>query len=214
MPTADTPTEDSKPGHPGPGRPTRRGLALVTAAATGVATFAGAAGVGADTGGDLPANANHGAHGASPVGELAAAVVRLASNPSNADGPGHHLDPVDLPAPAAAPAPTTAATVPPAAVVGHASVTNSDGADLGTFLVTCYALHGHTATGAPASSEGVAVDPRVIPLGTHLWVAGLGTRVADDTGGAIRGHHIDVWEPTTAQCDAFGRRWMDVRRAA
>ena len=50
-----------------------------------------------------------------------------------------------------------------------------------------------TATqGDGRSVHGVAVDPHLIPLGTHLWVPGYGHAVADDTGGAIKGHHIDV----------------------
>ena len=50
-----------------------------------------------------------------------------------------------------------------------------------------------TATqGDGRSVHGVAVDPNLIPLGTHLWVPGYGHAVADDTGGAIKGHHIDV----------------------
>ena len=42
------------------------------------------------------------------------------------------------------------------------------------------------------SAHGVAVDPRLIPLGSQLWIPGYGHAVADDIGGAIRGHHVDV----------------------
>jgi 3D (Asp-Asp-Asp) domain-containing protein len=52
-----------------------------------------------------------------------------------------------------------------------------------------------TATGRSARLPGVAVDPRVIPLGSHVSVPGFGVRVADDTGGVIKGRRIDVRLP-------------------
>jgi 3D (Asp-Asp-Asp) domain-containing protein len=75
---------------------------------------------------------------------------------------------------------------------------------LGTFLVTCYDLTGPTATGAPAGPTSVAVDPGVIPLGTQIYIGGIGFRTADDTGGAIVGYHIDVWQPSYWQCADWG----------
>lgn len=42
------------------------------------------------------------------------------------------------------------------------------------------------------SSHGVAVDPDLIPLGSRLWIPGYGHAVADDTGGWIQGHRVDV----------------------
>jgi hypothetical protein len=39
----------------------------------------------------------------------------------------------------------------------------------------------------------VATDPEVFPLGSELWIEGVGRRVAEDTGGGIRGRHIDVF---------------------
>lgn len=105
------------------------------------------------------------------------------------------------PAPARSPAPpTTAAPV----ATGSAEVLSAQGRSLGTFVVTCYDLQGRTASGAPTGMETVAVDPRVIPLGTQLYVDGAGERIAEDTGGAIKGRRLDIWEPTYAQCSAWG----------
>jgi 3D (Asp-Asp-Asp) domain-containing protein len=49
-----------------------------------------------------------------------------------------------------------------------------------------------TATGLPISYGAAAVDPRVIPLGTKMYVEGYGYAVACDTGGAIKGKRIDL----------------------
>ncbi len=75
---------------------------------------------------------------------------------------------------------------------------------LGQFVATCYTGGGDTATGTPTSLSVVAVDPTVIPLGTELWIDGIGERTALDTGGAIRGNRIDIWEPSYDQCIQFG----------
>ncbi|MCU1463894.1 MAG: hypothetical protein JWO37_3969 [Acidimicrobiales bacterium] len=92
----------------------------------------------------------------------------------------------------------------------------SRGADrgfVGTFTITCYALGGHTATGQPVSTDVVAVDPRVIPLGTRIFIGGLGIRTASDTGGAIRGRRLDIWLPSTDACRQFGVQRRSVYRA-
>ncbi len=78
------------------------------------------------------------------------------------------------------------------------------GSFLGTFTVTCYDLAGVTASGSMAGPGGVAVDPRVIPLGTRIYIQGVGERTADDTGGAIIGSRLDIWEPTWSQCANWG----------
>lgn len=49
-----------------------------------------------------------------------------------------------------------------------------------------------TATGLRAGKGVVAVDPKVIKLGTRVYIPGYGLAVAGDTGGAIKGHIIDL----------------------
>lgn len=76
-------------------------------------------------------------------------------------------------------------------------------------MATCYALTPKGTQGGPGS---VAVDPRVIPLGTPLEVEGYGSGAARDTGGDIVGHRIDVWKSTRAACLEWGRRRVRVWR--
>jgi 3D (Asp-Asp-Asp) domain-containing protein len=56
----------------------------------------------------------------------------------------------------------------------------------------------------------VAVDPSVIPLGTHMYVQGAGQRIALDTGGAIKGRHLDIWAPSYAYCMNWGAQHQSV----
>ncbi len=68
----------------------------------------------------------------------------------------------------------------------------------------------HTATGMLAGFGIIAVDPRVIPLGTRLYVPGYGYGLAADTGGAIKGHRIDVCFDHEWQCNDWGRKTLYV----
>jgi uncharacterized protein YabE (DUF348 family)/3D (Asp-Asp-Asp) domain-containing protein len=67
-----------------------------------------------------------------------------------------------------------------------------------------------TANGSVATYGVIAVDPRVIPLGTRVYVQGYGYAVAADTGGAIKGNRIDVCFDTIAECDTWGRRTVTI----
>ena len=69
-----------------------------------------------------------------------------------------------------------------------------------------YSLPGRTAIGLPVGKGIVAVDPKVIPLRSRLFVPGYGRAIAADVGSAIKGRIIDVWFPTLAEARAWGRR--------
>jgi 3D (Asp-Asp-Asp) domain-containing protein len=56
----------------------------------------------------------------------------------------------------------------------------------------------------------IAVDPAVIPLGTRVFVPGYGPAVAADVGSSIRGNIIDLWMPSTAKAQAWGRRSVTI----
>lgn len=52
---------------------------------------------------------------------------------------------------------------------------------------------GMTASGKPTQvGTTIAVDKSVIPLGTTVYIEGVGFRVAQDTGSAVKGKHIDI----------------------
>lgn len=79
-----------------------------------------------------------------------------------------------------------------------------------TFQATAYTGGGHTATGTRARVGEIAVDPRVIPLGTTVYVEGFGPLRAEDTGGAIKGHIIDIYMSSNSACRRWGRRNVTV----
>ncbi len=86
-----------------------------------------------------------------------------------------------------------------------------------TVLATAYhprdnALEGgfHAATGARLGYGIIAVDPDVIPLGTRIYVPGYGYGIAADTGGAIKGAHIDLCFDTAAEMSAWGSRTVQI----
>jgi 3D (Asp-Asp-Asp) domain-containing protein len=74
------------------------------------------------------------------------------------------------------------------------------------YTASCAGCSGTTAIGRPAGHGIVAVDPSVIPLGTHLYIPGYGRAVAGDTGGAIRGNRIDLGFESTSDAFQFGTR--------
>jgi len=82
---------------------------------------------------------------------------------------------------------------------------------LGRFKLTAYSgpqlgqVEPITATGTAArAGRTVAVDPKVIPLGSKIYIEGLGERIAEDIGGGVKGHHIDVYLGTLPQARHFG----------
>ena len=79
-----------------------------------------------------------------------------------------------------------------------------------TFIGECTAYYfGNSATGAIGQRchyGTCAVDPKVIPYGTKLYVEGYGTAIANDCGGAVKGHIIDLYMRSTKECFQWGRR--------
>lgn len=77
-------------------------------------------------------------------------------------------------------------------------------------------LFGITATGIKAKKGIIAVDPKVIPLYTRVYVEIVGSTpdygyaVAADVGGAIKGNKIDLYYDTQDYVDRFGVKSVKV----
>jgi 3D (Asp-Asp-Asp) domain-containing protein len=81
----------------------------------------------------------------------------------------------------------------------------------------------HGVSFAPGQSlplryyQSIAVDPGVIPLGSRVYVPAYqhdghgGWFIAQDTGGAISGHHIDVFRPPPASASDPGQSFTGQR---
>ena len=74
----------------------------------------------------------------------------------------------------------------------------------------CGKNDGITASGVKArANHTVAVDKRVIPLGTEIIING-NTYVAEDTGGAIKGNRIDIYFDSHSEALKFGRQTIEI----
>ena len=69
---------------------------------------------------------------------------------------------------------------------------------------------GITRSGTQVSRGTVAIDPRVIPLGTKIYVEGYGHAECLDTGGDIKHNRIDLYMDSKEECFEFGRREVKV----
>ncbi|WP_019241789.1 MULTISPECIES: 3D domain-containing protein [Bacillus] len=89
-----------------------------------------------------------------------------------------------------------------------------------TMEATAYSETGEGTTGMTATGlnlranpnlKVIAVDPKVIPLGTKVYVEGYGYATAEDTGGAIKGNRIDVFIPSETEVNQWGRKQVQVK---
>lgn len=110
---------------------------------------------------------------------------------------------------------TVGTYVKPAAPVVAAAVSTPEGC---TRTLNVYATwytaassggSGVTATGTGVYKGIVAVDPRVIPLGTRMYIPGYGYGIAADTGGGIIGNMIDLGYGADDVKD-WRTRWVDI----
>jgi 3D (Asp-Asp-Asp) domain-containing protein len=95
------------------------------------------------------------------------------------------------------------------ATLKKAADDNAVAAPATSYLATAYSLRGKTASGRMVSRGLIAADPRVLPLGSRVRVEHpgySGEYLVADTGGAIKGRHIDIWIPSSREAMRFGKR--------
>ncbi|MFC6040598.1 3D domain-containing protein [Paenisporosarcina macmurdoensis] len=101
-------------------------------------------------------------------------------------------------------------------------VSRSNGNVVKEFMVSttaytayCRGCSGITKTGINLrknpSLKVIAVDPRVIKLGTKVYVEGYGYAIAGDTGSAIKGNKIDVFMPNQSSALRWGRKTVKIK---
>jgi 3D (Asp-Asp-Asp) domain-containing protein len=86
-----------------------------------------------------------------------------------------------------------------------------------TYVATAYSLRGRTASGTWVAKGTIAADPRVLKMGSRVFVDAPGTAhdglyVVRDTGGKIKKRRIDIWMPSRKAAIQFGVRSVRVTR--
>ena len=83
------------------------------------------------------------------------------------------------------------------------------------YTANCKGCSGITKTGLNLRKNPglkvIAVDPKIIPLGSKVWVEGYGIAVAGDIGGAIKGNKIDLFMNKKATANQWGRKQVTVK---
>ncbi|WP_062105392.1 3D domain-containing protein [Bacillus niameyensis] len=83
------------------------------------------------------------------------------------------------------------------------------------YTASCKGCSGITATGINLkknpNAKVISVDPKVIPLGTKVWVEGYGEAIAGDTGGAMKGNKIDLHMSTKNKALNWGVRTVKIK---
>ncbi|CJW08604.1 Cell wall-binding protein yocH precursor [Streptococcus pneumoniae] len=132
----------------------------------------------------------------------------------------------EQPAPAKAQAPAAQAKQAAKPAVKAAETSTPSGGRELTVVATAYTAHpsenggtyggrvltamGHDLTANP-NMKMIAVDPKVIPLGSKVWVEGYGEAIAGDTGGAIKGNRIDILLGSDSAAQKWGRKTVKVK---
>ncbi len=78
------------------------------------------------------------------------------------------------------------------------------------FQLTAYEWTGNRTASGAWPQEGVTVASNYFPIGTRLYIDGIGERVVQDTGG-MANSVIDIYLGDPSACIQFGRQNATVR---
>jgi 3D (Asp-Asp-Asp) domain-containing protein len=83
------------------------------------------------------------------------------------------------------------------------------------YTMNCRRCSGITAIGINLkknpNQKVISVDPKVIKLGTKVYVEGYGYAIAADKGSSIKGNKIDIFVPSYKAAIKWGRRTVKVK---
>lgn len=114
-----------------------------------------------------------------------------------------------------APSTPSTSTPAPAPAQERKSVSKEIIVEATAYTAYCAGCSGITATGIDLRSNPnrkvIAVDPRVIPLGSRVYVEGYGEAIAGDTGGAIKGTRVDLFMASQSSALNWGRKTVKLQ---
>ncbi|MEK4629141.1 MAG: LysM peptidoglycan-binding domain-containing protein [Solibacillus sp.] len=117
--------------------------------------------------------------------------------------------PTPTPDPKPAPEPSKVSPTDPSNVKKTLTVTAT------AYTAYCKGCSGITKTGINLRKNPdlkvIAVDPKVIPLGSKVWVEGYGVAIAGDIGGAIKGNKIDIFVKNKTDAYEWGRKKVTIK---
>jgi uncharacterized protein YabE (DUF348 family) len=103
----------------------------------------------------------------------------------------------------------------PLASRGNERITQEFYVTATAYTAYCGGCSGKTKTGinlrSNPNAKVIAVDPRIIPLGSKVYVEGYGYAIAADTGAAVSGYKIDVFFPKASTAFKWGTKRVKIR---
>ncbi|MDQ0245217.1 3D (Asp-Asp-Asp) domain-containing protein [Bacillus fengqiuensis] len=110
---------------------------------------------------------------------------------------------------------TVKAQAKPAAKVNGVTFTKELTVTATAYTADCKGCTGITATGLNLkknpNAKAISVDPKVIPLGTKVYVEGYGYAVAADKGSAVKGNKIDVFFSSKQKALQWGVKKIKIK---